>query len=118
MLPPELKNHFLKNRQQKDSALKKGYPYFIILEKIVITHHVPTFLNYPEQYKNSEINEAFAVELFYLIEKTKPDCWIYGHHHFNAPDFLIGETQMRTNQVGYVRDGEHRSFDNGKVISL
>jgi|SRR6185312_10910126 len=85
---------------------------------IVITHHVPTFLNYPEQYKGSDLNEAFAVELFDLIEETKPDCWVYGHHHFNTPDFLIGETQMRTNQLGYVRDGEHKLFDTGKAIEI
>lgn len=85
---------------------------------IVITHHVPTFLNYPEQYKGSDLNEAFAVELFDLIEETKPDYWIYGHHHNNTPDFLIEETQMRTNQLGYVRDGEHKLFDTGKAIEI
>lgn len=85
---------------------------------IVITHHVPTFLNYPEQYKGSDLNEAFAVELFDLIEETKPDYWIYGHHHNNTPDFLIEETQMRTNQVGYVRHGERHFFDKGEVINI
>ena len=34
---------------------------------IVVTHHVPTLLNYPEQYKNSNIKEAFAVELHDFI---------------------------------------------------
>lgn len=85
---------------------------------IVITHHVPTFLNYPEQYKGSDLNEAFAVELFDLIEETKPDCWVYGHHHVNTPDFLIGETQMRTNQLGYVKYDEHELFDIGKTIEI
>lgn len=85
---------------------------------IVVTHHVPTFLNYPEEYKNSDLNEAFAVELFDLIKGTKPDYWIYGHHHFNTPDFLIGETEMRTNQLGYVKNGEHKLFDTGKTIMV
>jgi len=36
------------------------------------------------------LNEAFAVELFELIEDSGPDYWIYGHHHNNIPDFSIG----------------------------
>ena len=83
---------------------------------IVVTHHVPTFLHYPEQYENSDLNEAFAVELFDLIEDTKPDYWIYGHHHRNTPDFLIGQTQMRTNQLGYVKYGEHQLFNTKKIL--
>ena len=35
---------------------------------VVATHHVPTFLNYPEKYKGDLLNEAFASELSDLIE--------------------------------------------------
>lgn len=83
---------------------------------IVVTHHVPTFLNYPDEYKASELNEAFAVELFDLIETNGPDYWIYGHHHSNAPDFKIGKTEMLTNQLGYVKYGEHQLFNTEKTL--
>jgi Icc-related predicted phosphoesterase len=59
---------------------------------VVITHHVPTLLNYPEKYKGDVLNEAFAAELFDLIEDSKPDYWIYGHTHSNSADFEIGKT--------------------------
>ena len=39
-------------------------------QRIVITHHVPTLMHYPEQYKNSNINSAFAVELFDFISNA------------------------------------------------
>ncbi|HHG86686.1 MAG TPA: metallophosphoesterase, partial [Bacteroidetes bacterium] len=68
-------------------------------EKVVVsTHHVPTFMNYPEKYRGDFLNEAFAVELFELIADNPIDHWIFGHHHCNTPTFQIGNTDMRTNQ--------------------
>jgi predicted phosphohydrolase len=83
---------------------------------VVVTHHVPTFLHYPEKYKGDVLSEAFAVELFPLIEATGPDYWIYGHHHNNTPGFRIGKTAMLTNQLGYVKYDEHELFDPGKLM--
>jgi len=79
---------------------------------IVVTHHAPTFFNYPEKYKKSMLNEAFTVELFDFIEANGPDYWIYGHTHFNTPVFEIKKTKLLTNQLGYVHENEHFSFIN------
>lgn len=87
-------------------------------KSVVVTHHVPTFMNYPEKYKGDALNDAFAVELFNLIETSGPDSWVFGHHHSNTPDFRIGKTQMLTNQLGYVKHGEHRSFNPEKSFHL
>jgi predicted MPP superfamily phosphohydrolase len=83
---------------------------------IVVTHHVPTFLNYPEKYKGDILNEAFAVELYDFIEENTPDYWIFGHHHSNTPSFKIGNTRLLTNQLGYVKYGEHSHFSPSSVI--
>jgi predicted phosphohydrolase len=85
---------------------------------VVVTHHVPTLKNYPAQYINSNINEAFAVELHDFIETSNIDYWIYGHHHTNTVDFTIGKTNLLTNQLGYVRHGEHRNYKNGKIFEV
>lgn len=87
-------------------------------KSVVVTHHVPTFLNYPEKYKGDVLNEAFAVELFDMIEEHQPDCWIYGHTHGNTKDFSIDETHMLTNQLGYVKYGEHLLFVNDKAFDI
>ncbi len=85
---------------------------------IMVTHHVPTLINYPEQYKNSPINNAFAVELFDFIEQCNFNYWIYGHHHANITDFMIGKTKMTTNQLGYVKYNEQKNFSTHKIIEL
>ncbi len=85
---------------------------------IVVTHHVPTLMNYPEKYKGDVLNDAFGVELYDLIEDKGPDYWLYGHTHNNTPDFIIGKTQMRTNQLGYVKYGEHKYFKNSTSLDV
>jgi hypothetical protein len=84
----------------------------------VFTHHCPTFLNYPEQYKGDVFNEAFAVELHHLIELSEIAFWVYGHHHCNTPEFFISKSQLITNQLGYVQRNEHQLFEANKCIDL
>ncbi len=85
---------------------------------VVMTHHVPTMMHYPERFKGDALNEAFAVELHDLIHASDIHTWSYGHHHHNTPAFTIGGTCMRTNQVGYVQYGEQRSFDRGGCFGV
>jgi predicted phosphohydrolase len=88
------------------------------LQKVVVTHHVPTFQHYPPKYLGSPINQGFATELEQFILNWQPAAWIYGHHHQNIPEFSIGDTRMLTNQLGYVQYGEHKLFDRSKVLEF
>lgn len=85
---------------------------------IVVTHHVPTLQNYPGQYKGSSINEAFAVELFEFISANNINTWIYGHHHNNTPAFNIGNTQMLTNQLGYIQNKENVNYKGDAYFEI
>lgn len=88
-------------------------------EKVaVFTHHCPTFLNYPEQYKGNVLNEAFAVELHDQIEASNIAYWAYGHLHSNILEFSIGKSKLITNQLGYVQLNEHQLFETNKCIEL
>ncbi len=87
-------------------------------QKVIVTHHVPTLMNYPAQYKNSPINDAFAVELYPFIENCNATHWIYGHHHVNTTEFTIGNTIMHTNQLGYVQQNEHENFNPNAIFEL
>jgi len=80
-------------------------------KNIVVTHHVPTFKNYPSEFYGSQLNSAFAVEMTDFINGAQPMAWIYGHTHRNTPSFKIGETDVLTNQLGYTWLGEGSDFN-------
>ncbi|HVZ57835.1 MAG TPA: metallophosphoesterase [Chitinophagaceae bacterium] len=82
----------------------------------VITHHVPTLLNYPAQYAGDPFNDAFAVDMTPLMDASPIHYWLYGHHHHNGPDFRIGASCLVTNQLGYVHRREHGGFDPARVL--
>lgn len=85
---------------------------------IVVTHHVPTFYNYPAKYRSSPLNEAFATELYDFIHDCGASHWVYGHHHSNTTAFTIGNTMMLTNQLGYVHQKEYVGFKNNACIEI
>ncbi len=87
-------------------------------KKVVITHHLPSNECTAEEFNGSVLNEAFCVEKTNFILDHDINFWIYGHSHRNLQDFKIGNTQMITNQFGYVAWKEHRTFDYGKVIEV
>ena len=85
---------------------------------IVISHHVPTFMNYPDQFVRSPINQGFATELFDLINDSSIDYWIYGHHHTNTPDFKINKTNLITNQLGYVNFKKNKTYKSDSIFEI
>lgn len=85
---------------------------------VVVTHHAPTFVNYPEKYVDSKINEAFASNLTELIEDNRIDFWIYGHHHSNVNEFQIDNTKLVTNQLGYIKYNENVGFNPKAYIEI
>jgi len=87
-------------------------------KKVIVTHHVPTSMNYPEKYRGDSLNEAFSVEMFDNVLRSGADYWIFGHHHTNTPDFVIGSTNLITNQLGYVKYDECAGFDTKKIIRV
>jgi len=84
---------------------------------VVVTHHVPTLINYPSQFIGDKLSEGFVIELSELIKELKPNVWIYGHSHHSKPKFQIGETLMLNNPLGYVRS-EKTKYKNGRTIKL
>lgn len=84
---------------------------------IVATHHVPSYKLMSDEFKGSSINGAFTVELEDFISSSRIKYWIYGHSHRNI-NKVIGATSCVSNQLGYVFQDEHHTFNPSAVIEF
>lgn len=111
---------FNRKHQQSIDFIKSEVEKHAALKKVVVTHHAPSMLLNPKEYINSEINEAFVIDLTDYIETSGIDYWMYGHIHHNTQNISIGQTKMITNQMGYYRNSELEclDFDWGKFFEL
>ncbi len=89
-----------------------------LVKNLVITHHLPSFSNFPKKHQNDPINAGFASNLDHFILKMVPNAWIYGHHHSNIQPFLIGKSKLFTNQLGYIKYKEVPGFNRSAIIKL
>jgi Icc-related predicted phosphoesterase len=87
-----------------------------IFPVICVTHHAPSYGSIPEEYKTSNIINAFATPLDATIESfDKLKIWIHGHCHQNS-DYYIGKTRVLCNPKGY--NNENPDFIDEYVIEL
>lgn len=87
--------------------------------KVVATHHCPTLRFKDPRFIVSNINSAFCVDLDEFIKKSNIDYWIFGHTHFNGGrGEIVGKTRMLCNQLGYVKYGEMKDFENNSYIVI
>ncbi len=88
------------------------------VKNLVITHHLPSFLNFPKKHQNDPINAGFASNLDDFILKMAPNAWIYGHHHSNIPPFSIGKSTLHTNQLGVLKFKKSPGFNRSATLNL
>ena len=67
---------------------------------VVISHHAPSYMSVPEEFRGDTINGAYVSELSEDILDFKPNVWIHGHTH-NSFDYHIGDTNVICNPRGY-----------------
>lgn len=110
-------NKFNEEHEKCVSFIKRSVENSTAKQRIVVTHHVPSFQLSSSDFAGSRINGAFTVELEGYIMTSPISYWIYGHSHRNI-NKQIGKTQCLSNQLGYVSHNEHTSFDRGRTINI
>jgi hypothetical protein len=108
------------NQLHKDSVkfLRKALKNCISKHRVVVSHHVSTYLCMANEFNTSRINGAFAAELHDFIFDSDIDVWIYRYSHRNMPEIDINGTRMLCNQLGYVKQREHTTFNRKAIIDL
>lgn len=108
--------HYEQLHQEALHFLTKAFEQDCATPTVAVTHHLPTFLNYPKHFKRNGLEEAFATELLDLVKGSQAAYWLYGHAHFNTPDFTIGNTKLITNQLGQALHYKKNGFRRDAMI--
>jgi predicted phosphodiesterase len=85
------------------------------IRTIVVTHHMPSFSLISSQFKGSQLNGAFAVNLDYVINEHEPVLWVYGHTH-GFKDVNLGTTRCVCNAYGY--KGEQTHYKQNYIVEV
>lgn len=83
---------------------------------VVITHHTPSSLSVPEEFKSSPVTAGYSSRLEEFILDLKPTLWIHGHTH-NRFDYVLGETRVVCNPRGYI-PYEDTGFDPNFIVEV
>lgn len=69
---------------------------------VVLTHHLPLLSLVDSEFQHSLINEAYATNLYELINKhaNKIHTWVFGHTH-GRKDVILGGIRFLCNPLGY-----------------
>lgn len=89
------------------SELAKPWPG----KTVVITHHAPSAA---VSGAMSPLSPCFASDLDEMIDRYRPDAWIFGHTHRPAQLRMPGGTPLRNVSVGY--ENEFRGADIGDRV--
>jgi hypothetical protein len=84
---------------------------------VVVTHHLPSPACVSEKYASSPLNPAFASDLDWLMEATKPTLWIHGHTH-DTVDVHVAQTRILCNPRGYWPRDLNPEFNPEKTIEI
>jgi len=84
---------------------------------IVVTHHAPSALSVPQEYKRDQTSAAYASPLDELIEDAGPALWVHGHMHHSL-DYRIGNTRVVCNPRGYKPIALNKKFQPGLLVEV
>lgn len=84
---------------------------------VVVTHHLPSYQSVPEEYQQDNLNMFYVNNCEKLIMEKQPKLWVHGHTHFQN-DYMIGDTRIVSNPLGYPGDKSTYWFRKDLVLEF
>lgn len=84
---------------------------------VVITHHTPSVKSSHPRYANDPLNRFYVCDATDLISEKKPALWCHGHTH-DSYDYMIDETRVICNPVGYLDYDFNYKFNPGLMVEI
>lgn len=78
---------------------------------VAVSHHLPSYACIHGYYRGSDLNGAYASELWEDVDDAKPDLWIHGHTHESSDFMLTDHTRLICNPRGYWPDDMNHVFN-------
>lgn len=125
-------NFFYKKRQLNDFRCIENLEPFIydhntnftnwmkdnlVSSDIVITHHLPSYQSISQDYIGSSLNSFYMTDQESLILDKQPKLWLHGHSH-DAVDYMIDQTRVTSNPIGYPHQGVMNEDTFWKIIEI
>lgn len=103
--------------RQERSWLEKSLASSKAPYNVVITHFAPVAQCIAERFQGDQLNPYFVARCEDLVERFKPEFWLYGHTH-QPDDFVLDETRFINNALGYPHETSGIDFDPEKIIEV
>jgi len=84
---------------------------------VVVTHHSPSSQSVDPKFIGNDLNFCFHSDLDDVILNLKPSIWVHGHMH-DACDYLLGDTRIICNPMGYRFERSASNSYKAKIVDL
>ncbi len=88
-----------------------------IKNKIILTHHAPTFYSVDSRYRDNKSNPAYCSNLEDIMFDYDVTLWVHGHIH-GSNDYMVGNTRVVSNPFGYHNYDVNPEFNSNLIIDI
>ena len=107
---------------EQNAEFRKWARAMITEDTIVVSHHSPSFRSVPARFADRVpggpgVNRFFVSDEETLISALQPRLWLHGHTH-DPFDYMLGNTRVVCNPLGYPDDGDGARYNRNLVIDV